>query len=80
MAYSTKKQLYWKRMGQLELLEKIIELLEASDKQVVLEALKRIHAEVEAEARFLRSSMDPVLRILDEIMLGVRKRSPLKAS
>ncbi len=75
MTYTTVEQQYWKRIGQLELLEKIIELLEAGNKQVVLETLKKIHTEIDTEARFLRSNMDPVLRILDETILGVRKRS-----
>ena len=61
MPCSFKEQLYWKRLGQLELLEEILDYLRKHCKNETLFKLERLYAEISEELRGLRKELDPVI-------------------
>ncbi len=56
-----KEQLYWKRLGQLELLEEILRFIDkAVDKSEIIEKLRSLYVEVNEELCVIRREVDPV--------------------
>ncbi len=61
MVCSSKEQLYWKRLGQLELIEELLDYLRKHDRNEVLFKLEKLYVEVNEELRVLRRELDLVI-------------------
>ncbi len=64
MVCSSREQLYWKRLGQLELVEELLEYLRSRDKNEALSRLERLYVEINEELRWLRRRLDLVIKEL----------------
>ncbi len=61
MPCSYKEQLYWKRLGQLELIEELLDYLRKHGKNEALFKLERLYIEINEELRALRRELDLVI-------------------
>ncbi len=64
MPCGSKEQLYWKRLGQLELLEEILDYLREHGKNETMFKLEKLYVEVNEELRYLRRELDLVIKEL----------------